>query len=98
MNVLKFSRLGKLFQVIGKSPQDGFFKNPFEKNRPVPDPVPRDGTGHGIVATLPANRTTKKGSKSKLGHYLSNLHLKRKINRLPNLHRWPTRKRMKLKI
>ena len=31
-----------------------FFKNPFEKNRPVPNPVPRDKKGHGIVATLPA--------------------------------------------
>ena len=30
----------------------GFFKNPFEKTRPVPDPDPRDGTGHGIVPSL----------------------------------------------
>ena len=32
--------------------KDGFFQKCFEKTRPVPDPVTRDGTGHGIVATL----------------------------------------------
>ena len=54
-SVTIFLRLGKPFKKFFEQfPQDGFFQKSLWKNpsRPVPDPVPRDGTGHGIVATL----------------------------------------------